>query len=248
MAGLAIALVVAVAGALGGLLASSASDPSSKLDAGKMRAALDSYQANLTNGDIARLDPLLAPNFTRRLLADKLVDRAAALANYRAAFKFRGNAPRYSLSNLQISPADGTATAHYSFTGEPKPHLGDSGFNRFHMVERNGHVQFDRVETYPDVIALLPPGLPSAAYPLTVTTTATTRSGGRTVTIGGGTTQVTRAQQGVALPLNSAGRQLLHSLQPFRARSRIRLADGRQLPEQSYVGHFLPGTAGKGRG
>jgi hypothetical protein len=248
VAGLALALVVAVAAALGGLLASNTSEPSSKLDAGKMRAALDTYQASLTNGDIAAIDRVLAPTFTRRLLADKPTDRAAAVANYRAGFKFRGSSPRYSLSGLQISPADATATAHYSFTGEPKPHLGDYGFNRFHLVERGGQVQIDRVETYPDVIALLPPGLQPSAFPITVTMIATSQSGGRTITIASGTRQITRAPDALDLPLNSTGRQLLHSLQPFRARTRIRLADGRQLPEQSYVGRFDPNATGKSRG
>ena len=247
VAGLAVALVVAVAAAIVGVLASSPSE-SPKLDAGEMRAALDSYQASLTNGDFGGLDRLLAPSFTRRLLADKPVDRAAALAGYRNAFKFRGTAPRYSLSNVQLSPGDGTATAHYSFTGESKPHLGDYGFNRFHMVQRDGQVQIDRVETYPDVIVFPPPGLKPSDFPITATITAATQSGGRGVTIASATSRLAQAPDAMDVPLNATGRGLLHSRQPFRARTLIQLADGRRLPEQSYVSHFEPGSAQTSRG
>ncbi|MDT7602001.1 MAG: eukaryotic-like serine/threonine-protein kinase, partial [Pseudonocardiales bacterium] len=247
LAGYAAAIAVAVAAIRVGVLAGSSSD-SSGLDETKMRNALDSYQASLTNGDMAALERVLAPNFTRKLLADEPVDRTEALASYRDGFKFRGSSPRYSLSNLKLSPSDGTATAHYSFTGEQKAHLGDYGFNRFHLVERDGRVQIDRVETYPDVIAFLPPGLKPSAFPATVKLTATTRTGGRTVTIASGTTQVAKAPDAMDLPLNSAGRQVLHVGQPFRARTVIQLADGRRLPEQSYVGHFELRTPGKSSG
>jgi serine/threonine protein kinase len=245
VAGLALALLVAVAAAFGGLLASGSSD-SPKLSADKMRTTLDSYQASLTNGDIGALERVLAPNFTRKLLAGKPTGRTQSIAAYRASFKFRGSSPRYALSSVQLSPADGTASAHYSFTGEQRAHLGDYGFNRFHMVEHNGQVQIDRVETFPDVIAFLPPNLKPSAFPVTVELTATIDAGGRKVTIASGTTRLARAPDAIDLPLNSAGRGLLHAGEQFVARTTVQLADGRRLPQQSYTGHFALTIAGKG--
>jgi hypothetical protein len=193
---------------------------------------------------------VLAPNFTRRLLADKPVNRAQALATFRAGSKFRGAAARFSLTNVSISTGEGsaTATAHYSYTGEKKPHLGDYGFGRFHFVERDGRVQLDRLESYPDVIAFLPKGLKRSDFPIVVTLTATTRSGGRDVVIAHGRSTLSKAAPAVDLPLGATGRAAMHSNQPFTARTTIQLADGRQLPEQSYVSHFIPNvTGGSGR-
>jgi Protein kinase domain/Domain of unknown function (DUF4440) len=245
----ALVAVAVVAAVVAGLLLGRGSD-AEELASGDVRAVLDRYQASLTNGDLGSLEELLAPNFTRQLLADEPVDRDTALRNYRRAFRFRGSAPRYALTNLQVFTGKGSATAtgRYEFTGEGKAHLGDYGAVRFELAERDGRVQIERVATWPDVIAFLPGGLRPSHFPLTVSLTATTRADGRTVTIASGTTRLPRAPDAVKLPLNVAGRRVLRSEQRFVARTRITRADGRRLPEQSYTGRFegtSPQTTGR---
>ena len=73
---------------------------------------------------------------------------------------------------------------------------------------------------------------------------ATTRSGGRQVTIASGRTRIAVPSTTAArLPLNATGRQVLHSNQKFHELARFRLADGRTVTE-SYTPHFLPSATG----
>ena len=233
-----IALVV-VGAIVAGVLVGRGSSPD-PVDASDVRATLDSYQASLTNGDMDRLERLLAPEFTRTVLAGDPIDRGTALEQYGEAFSFRRKSPRYALSDVAVETGAGSAsaTATYEYTGSEDPHLGDYGFVRFALVERDGRLLIDGITSYPDVIAFLPETVRASDYPIDVRLRATTRSNGQRVTIAEGEQTFASEPVAVRLPLNETGREVLQPNQPFRAQTWLELADGRRLVAEPYVRAF----------
>jgi serine/threonine protein kinase len=229
-----IALVVGVAIAAGLLLGSGSggSDSSSgAVSADEVHATLDSYQASMTNGDIDGIERLLAPDFTRQLLGGGSTDRAAALAQYQEGFRFRGDARRYSLSDVQVATggSGASATARFSYTGTPEPHLGDYGSIRFQFAERDGRLLIRRIESYPDLIAFTPTTVRPSDYPITVKLTGTTDENGKAVAIAAATSTINKPTSAVKVPLNEAGKRVLDPGQKFTTRALFQLADGRRL-------------------
>jgi hypothetical protein len=237
----AVAAVVVVAAAAGLLLARGLGGGVSRAEA---IATLDRYQVSLTNADLPALEKLLAPGFERKLLADPPGDRATALKAFRAAFDVRGTQPRFSLKDVRVETADGgaTATARYSYTAGGDPHPGDYGANTFHMVERDGKVLIDRIETYPDVVALLPPSLKSSDFPLEVSLTATLAARGESVPIAKATSRLERRPDAVVVPLTKTGRRIVHSGQDYEVHMKLTLADGRPLTVATTTNHFISGA------
>jgi hypothetical protein len=207
-------------------------------------SVLDAYQVSITNVDMAALERLLAPDFRRKLLADPPTDRSAALEQYRAGFEFRGSQPRYSLKDVRVKLAGGgaTAAARYTWTAGSEPHLGDYGVVSFHLVERKGKTLIDRIETYPDVVALLPPTLSASDFPLRASLTATVTAGGARIPIAAGVSRLARKSDAVIVPLSQTGRRILHGGQDFRVRMRLELRGGRTLSTVSKPYHFLAGS------
>jgi len=229
-------LVLLVAAALVGLLLGrGCEDPVYRDD---VIALFDLYQANLTNENLTGLEQLLSSGFTRAVLADPPVDRAAALAQYRRSFESTRQ-PRVSLRRMAIDTASGRATVRAQFlrTTPGRLFLGDAGSIVITMVESDGQLLIDSIHNYPDVV-VSPPRLPESDLPATVEVDATTEVRGRRVRVAGGTNRLRANTDAVAFPLTPEARRVLRTEQPIDVRMITRPAGGREPTRDRYTTAF----------